>query len=543
MKPILVRTIVGAALASPLLLAVSAAAPGPMPSPGPSLSTSPAMVALQALLRELSHPEDRLLPATARMEKLAAQAPSPATADKLRAAFGTDRLVTIERQPAVPGHVDWRVTIPALRYAPPQGAAFDWTEGRFDVRMDPAGTTAVTRGAWPSLAAEGATLRMALRGFALDSDQHRGGGGLWYGTTRIDIAGLDVQPKGAGQALAATGLHTEIRFTEQPKTADVAYDNRIDRIAVGGEQIDAVHVGLRFSHIDKAALAELADLGAARGAQTDPATPSTPAQRAAAAKPLLRSFAKAALAPGAALDIDDISARYHGEKVALKGRVTLDGATPADLDTAGALFKKIVARFELRVPIALVREVAGTIVAQQSAQQGTPADPDTLARLGQSATDVVVGKLTGGGYARVEDEVLVSTIEWRAGALRANGKPVALGMPPGMMGGPQASTAPGTAAVPMLQARRIEDSCTLPDYPAEVIRLDQPLSFVAQVIVGADGKVKRVAPAKASAYPEYDRAVLAALAQCRYIPALRGGTAIVAAMPFQLERAPGAKHP
>jgi TonB family protein len=305
-----------------------------------------------------------------------------------------------------------------------------------------------------------------------------------------------------------------------------------------------VHVGLRVTHIDKAALAEITALGktlATRAGDKE----RTPAEQLASFKPLLRSYAKAAMAPGAALDIDDISARYHGEKMALKGRVTLEGGTPADLDTPGALLKKIVARFEIRVPIALVREIAGKVVAQQTAQQGKPADPDTLARLRQSATDVIVGKLTGGGFARVENEVLVSNLEWRAGALRANGKPVALGMPPGMLGaaGPQAAAAPGTSALPMLQARRIETSCTLPDYPAEVVRLDQPLRFGAQVIVGADGKVKRVVAGKPSAYPDYDRAVLAALAQCSYIPALRGGTAIPAAMPFQIERAPGAKHP
>jgi hypothetical protein len=54
-------------LAASLLAAVSAPAADQAPAP------SPAVIALQSLLRELQKPEERLLPATVRMEKLAAR--------------------------------------------------------------------------------------------------------------------------------------------------------------------------------------------------------------------------------------------------------------------------------------------------------------------------------------------------------------------------------------------------------------------------------------------------------------------------------------
>jgi hypothetical protein len=62
---------------------------------------------------------------------------------------------------------------------------------------------------------------------------------------------------------------------------------------------------------------------------------------------------------GSALEIDEISARYRGNKASIRGRIGLAGAVEADLQDMGALVKKIVASFEIRVPVAMVRDIAG----------------------------------------------------------------------------------------------------------------------------------------------------------------------------------------
>jgi TonB family protein len=516
-------------LAASLLAAVSAPAADQAPAP------SPAVIALQSLLRELQKPEERLLPATVRMEKLAARPLSAATAGQLRTAFGTERLYTLERRPVLPGRVDWRLTFPALRHTAAQGTAYEWNEGWIDFRFNPAGTTALINGGWGLLAAEDAQTRMAARGITLEGRQHRGQGGLWFGDASLRMAGLDIRSKTDGAMVGLTGIDTAVTISEKRSSADLAYDARIGRMEAGGERIEDLRFALRFVNMDKAAMVALNEAGA-RG---DALSTLTPEQQLAAMKPLLRSFGKAALARGAAIEIDEIAASYHGARASIKGRVAVQGGAAADLDNLPALIGKIAARFEVRLPVALVREMAGAIAARQAAQQGQANDPQAVAQLRQSIGDIAIGRLLGEGYARMEDEVLVSTVEWRGGELRANGKPVKLGAAPA----PVPSPAFPAADTDLLQARRIDGSCTLPAYPDDVVRQDQALTLMTRIVVGADGTVRQAALVRPSKYPDYDRAVVAALAHCRYSPALHQGKPVDMTLPWQLIRTPGTAHP
>jgi TonB family protein len=538
----------GALLAALLASAAAPAAPPAATAPASDSSApapkkpSPAAGALQALLRELQRPGDRKLPATVRMERIAARQPSGATAERLRASFGTERLYTLERQPPQPGRVDWRLAIPALHYAPETdkdkgtGTAFDWTEGRLDFRFNQAGTTAEVRGAMDAFSAQDAATRFTARGITLASDQQRGADALWYGKARFAAAGLEVLAREQDVAVALSGMSVDVGVTDKRKTADIGYDLRVGRIAVAGEQVDALRVAVRLANLDKASLLALGDAEA-----RDPAgfETLTPEQQAAALKPLLRGLGQAVLARGTTVEIEEISAVYHGAKAVIKGRVALQGARPADLDDPKALLRKLVARFDVRIPVALLREVAGSVAAKQAAQQGKPSDPQAVAQLRQSMTDVMVGKLLGGGFARLDDDMLVSTVEWRNGELRANGKPVPL---------PQPSPTPAPVAATVrgadvLQARRLDGSCTMPDYPEQVVRQDLALDAVFGFVVTADGKVAAPTVARPSPFPDYDRSVLAALAACRYAPALRGGKPFDLATTWRLVRVPGSQRP
>lgn len=522
-----------AALLSPAI--APAAAPAVDTAPA-AAKPSPATSALQALLRELQRPEDRKLPATVQLERIATRQPSAATAERLRASFGTDLLYRLERQPPQAGRTDWRLTIPALHHAPAEGTAFDWTEGRVDFQFNPAGTTARVRGAMDALTAQDATARFTARGIVLDSDQKRGSDALWYGKARVAVAGVEVLAREQNMALDLSGLSVDVAVTDKRKTADIGYDLRVGRVAVAGEQVDALRFALRLTNLDKASLLALSDAEARSTAGFETMTPQ---QQAAALAPLMRGLGKAVLARGTTVEIDEISAAYHGARAVIKGRVALQGATQADLDDPKALLRKLVARFDVRVPVALVREIAGTVAAKQAAQQGKPSDAQSVAQLRQSMTDVVVGRLLGGGFARLDDDVLVSTVEWRNGELRANGKPVPLPTP----AAPSASVAANVRGADFLQARRLDGSCTMPDYPDEVVRQDLALEAVFGFVVTADGKVATPTVARASAFPDYDRSVLAALSQCRYAPALRRGQPFDLATTWRLVRVPGSQRP
>jgi TonB family protein len=227
---------------------------------------------------------------------------------------------------------------------------------------------------------------------------------------------------------------------------------------------------------------------------------------------------------GSSIEIDEISARFRGNKASIRGRIGTAGAVEADLGDPRTLVKKIVATFEIRVPMALVRDIAGVVAARQARQQGAAANGMGPVQMGQTMTDVVVGKLVGGGYARIENDVLVSKVEFRDGELTANGKKVELPKPAG--GAQPVATQRSTLPANALQARRIEDSCRLPDFPDEVIGPDKALTAGFAWRVDETGKVENARVTAPSGYPAWDQSMVEVLGQCRYIPALQGGKAI-----------------
>jgi TonB family protein len=292
---------------------------------------------------------------------------------------------------------------------------------------------------------------------------------------------------------------------------------------------------MRIVNIDRASMVAMQAAGERRREQLKTMTPE---QQLAAMKPLLQTFGKAAILRGSSIEIDEISARFHGNKASIRGRVGLLGAVEADLQDMNTLLKKIVARFEVRVPVAMVRDIAGIVAARQAAQQGTPPNAASAAQFGQTMTDVIVGKLVGGGFARVENDVLVSTLEVRNGKLTANGKEI--GLPKLTPAGTapvstQRSDLPPTA----LRGRRIADSCTLPDFPDEVLSQDKPLNADFAWRVDEQGRMENVRVTTPSGYPGWDQSMIEALGQCRYIPALQDGKPIGMRIDWSVVRTAG----
>lgn len=523
-SPVLCSTLAAALLAT--LPALADPAPGTPAPPAPRPSA--ALQAVQAAMADLQRDVDPKQPLAQQLDRLAAARPSPQTADKLRAAFGTDRLYTIERRPPAAGRQAWRATLFPLKTTSPEATTVDWSEGLLDMTVEPGGKTARGHGAIERIAVEDATSRMTWRGIAFDSRQRRGYAGLWFGSVDAQIAGVQFQNRQDGMTMDMNALRFSSRMTEKPKTIDLTYDSRVGSIVVAGEQVDDIRFALRVTSIDKKAMAELKALQERQQASRQSLATLTPQQQLDVLKPLLYSFGQAALARGTAIEVDEIGASYHGIRAAIKGRIALQGATRADLDDAGRLLKKVAGRFEVRMPMALVNEIAGTVaarqVAAQAAQHGGSADPQAVAQLRQNMTDLVVGKLVGPGFARLENDVLVSTLVWKNGVLTANGKPVPLPKPapPGAAAPAAAEPGPGS----FLQARLVEGSCTLPGFPDDVVRADRALRQRIEFTIGADGRVKDAQVTQPSGFPDYDRAMLQALGQCTYVPALRDGKPI-----------------
>jgi uncharacterized protein YdgA (DUF945 family) len=516
-----VKTVLSLSLLATTLLAVPAAhAAGPAVKPAPG----PVMDAVQSLAREMQADQDPRLALPLQLERAAAFRPTPDTAAKLRAVFGNDHPYTIERRPAKAGRLAYRARLQPLHYTGDAGARTDWDEALLDLDMDKAGRTVDFTGRWNTVAAEDATTRLSAEGITLSGRQRRSDDKLWFGNGQLRIArvrGETPHTPNAGMDLSMNGLRMDWRTVEHPNTVDMQFQQRIGSIEAAGEKVEDVRFDMRIVNIDRASMVALQAAGERQRQQLKTMTPE---QQLAAIKPMFQDFGKAAIMRGSSIEIDEISARFRGNKASIRGRIGTAGAVEADLGDLRTLVKKIVATFEIRVPVALVRDIAGVVAARQARQQGAAANGMGPAQMGQTMTDVVVGKLVGGGYARIENDVLVSKVEFRDGELTANGKKVELPKPAG--GAQPVATQRSTLPANALQARRIEDSCRLPDFPDEVIGPDKALTAGFAWRVDETGKVENARVTAPSGYPAWDQSMVEVLGQCRYIPALQGGKAI-----------------
>lgn len=531
------KTVLSSSLLAAALLAVPALAADRPPIAKPAARPAPGPVAdaLQSALGELQLAQDPRLPLPAQLDGIASMRYTPQTATKLRAVFGNEQPFTVERQQAKAGRLAYRFALQPLHYTGQDDSRVDWDAALLDLDMDKAGKTVGFKGHWNTLAAEDANLRLSAEGITVSGQQSRSRDKLWFGNGQVRIASVRGVAKPGASVVTMDDVRVGWRSVEHPKSIDMLFQQRIGAISAAGEKIEDIRFDMRFVNIDRASMAALQEAGERRREQLKTMTPE---QQLAAMKPLFLDFGKAAIARGSALEIDEISARFHGNKASIRGRVGLLGAVEADLQDMNTLLKKIVARFEVRVPVAMVRDIAGIVAARQAAQQGTPPNAASAAQFGQTMTDVIVGKLVGGGFARVENDVLVSTLEVRNGKLTANGKEI--GLPKLTPAGTapvstQRSDLPPTA----LRGRRIADSCTLPDFPDEVVSQDKPLNADFAWRVDEQGKMENVRVTTPSGYPGWDQSMTEALGQCRYIPALQDGKPIGMRIDWSVVRTAG----
>lgn len=485
-------------------------------------------------LHELQLADNDKLPPELRFRRLAGFRYSEETAAKVAKVFGTGQPLKFERLPPAKGKAAYRASLMPLHYAGAGGVAVDWAALDMQALTDSAGRKLDVRTSWPALDVhDGEGSHFTLHNMTMASTQSRGYGRVWYGSAQGKIERMTAASDD-GMAMSMENVSLSFDMKEHAKTAELRYSIGVEALKFGQDTVDDLRIVLRASNLDKQVLARMKAANDKGGFSTLPDE-----QLAEAAKPILKDVMRTLIARGTALEIDDISAGYQGVRASIKGRVWIDGAKDTGGDSLPVLLKKVVARFEVRVPVALVRAVATRIAQkEQSEEHPETADPKAAAQLGQTMTDLVIGKLLGAGYAKLENNMLVSTVEWRDGALRANGKAVELPKP-----ADKDDEEEPRGADHWLQARRVTGSCQLPDYPGDVVRADSPLQFSMRFMVGADGRVRNLSMAKSSELPDYDKALLASAAGCTWIPALKDGKAVEVPMTWQVTREPGSARP
>jgi hypothetical protein len=365
---------------------------------------------------------------------------SPELQPKLKEIFGTERPFAIQRVANGPkGQINYVGGLAPYIYLQGNGTDFTWTEMALKLSTDKAGRALNTDSTWPSLMVTRPGGSLSLNDISMTTRAVYGADQVGYGTALIKVGSVVVRDSAPGsreikEAMRFEGIEGKSDVRRRGAMAEIVYSNTIKAIVVGDERVERSNFAFRITNVPAKALADMnKQLRDQQGANME-----DEAQVKRTLK-TLTDFGKRLVTAGATLFIDDISAAYHGNVASLKGRVSFQKVVEADFSNFNALMKKIVAHFEVRVPVALVRDVA-RVFAGKSVD---PSSPDAAKQIDAGADAVVsmvVGKTVSGGFGVVVQDELRTVIDIKDGKVTVNGKPIEV--PAGVLNNLKAKPAP-----------------------------------------------------------------------------------------------------
>lgn len=348
---------------------------------------------------------------------------SPELRPKLQAIFGSERPFRLERvEGGAKGQFNYVGSLAPYTYQQDNGTDFSWTGAMANITTDKAGRTISSTGAWPSLLVTRPGSTFSVVNMTMNARQQRGADGVAYGHAQFNVGALTVRKLPAGgdskEALRLDDIAVRSEVNRRGALAEIGYRTSIKAVVVGDQQVDRVNLALRVTNVPAKAMAELDKVVNAQHNSK-----LSDDEQARLMLKNLESFGKRAAVAGATLVIDDISAAYRGNVASLKGRIGFQKATEADFKNPGALLKKLVANFELRLPVALVKDVSHAFAARNT-DATAPDAQGQIAKASDAMASMVVGKSISSGFAVMDKDVLRSAIQIRNGKLTVNGKEV-----------------------------------------------------------------------------------------------------------------------
>jgi uncharacterized protein YdgA (DUF945 family) len=354
------------------------------------------------------------------LDKLAAHAYSDATKAKLGKVFGKTEPLTITRGAADAGMVSYAIAAPAYSYTDVNATTTAWSGMNLNLLLDKDGRNMTSKGAWPSFSISDKDMGVTVSGMTFDGKQRRNERNIWLGKVNGNIGKIAITPAGKPGAVLENWAFTS-SAVQRGNGVDLSYDSNLKAVKVGGEQLDDVRFAMRMTNMDMRMLEKLSD----SLAQAD-SSGKTQAQQLAMVTEQFKAMGKSIATRGSSFEIEELSAGFRGNRAVIKGKVSLAPSTDADFASAAKMSKKVVVRLNVRVPVAFINDIAKAVIAQQAEAKQQPMTPDAIAQAAQSISDVVVGKLLNGSMAKLENGVLLSLIEFKAGKLTFNGKEVPL---------------------------------------------------------------------------------------------------------------------
>ncbi|NHZ39816.1 DUF945 domain-containing protein [Massilia sp. CCM 8693] len=353
------------------------------------------------------------------LDKLAVYEFSPPTAAKLKTVFGSARPYTLTRAPAAGGMIAFDFSVPAHNYADLNEQTWSWSALNLNMLTDEAGRTLTSSGSWPAFVIDGKPGKMTINNITMEGKQTRNSDDVWVGAARADAKSLEISGKNHPFSIKMEKLSVTSMVEPNGKDYDLGSDLRIELITVMEEKIDDLRASMRMSKLDLKAFEQLSsDIRKKTKPGAEPKLDDF--------GPQIKAFAKGMSARGTAIELTEMSVGYLGHRALLKGRFSLGKTVEKDFKTTAALLKKMDARFEVRVPVALVTAVTRKMTAAQAATQAETPSPEAIDATVKSMTDMYIKMAVDAGYARLEGDVLVSMLDYKAGQLTVNGKAIAL---------------------------------------------------------------------------------------------------------------------
>ncbi|MGV7207339.1 DUF945 family protein [Oxalobacteraceae bacterium A2-2] len=485
--------------------------------PKPAEISSEMMLTAMAAAKEISKAQlDQQNKAKA-LEKLSKFEYSAELRPRLKQVFGSERPMVPERVAAAKGRISYVARLLPHTYTEADGQQLSWTTLTARASTDRGGRSLVVDLDLPSFDVRQGDEAIHVKDIRASARQRLGYQGLWFGVTDIRVgslaidgeltatADLNVQGKQEVKRTASLGplrmegMGVSAEMKQRGKLVDMVSRVGIARLQVAGEHVEQIHLDSSVIGLDAAALARYQKEMAAVQARTDLA----PEQSTAEVVKQLKALARSMVERGASIRLDKLGASYHGQAFTVTGSVAFDRAVASDLDDPIRLARKMVAKVDIRVPLALVREVALTVARKQGG------DESQVQLAAKQMTDVVVGKLVGGGFATLQDDELRSQVEVNHGRLTFNGKQVEL---PNLASDDIFGERTGAAEIP--------GQCQWPPEPP----VTSPTELVLSYEIDKEGRARKVTIVKPSGLPDFDAATAAAANACRWTPARQGRT-------------------
>ncbi|WP_139260680.1 DUF945 family protein [Duganella sacchari] len=432
-----------------LVIPVYAADPAATPAPPqlPEFLTPATLETLKQASQELTAATGSERNVAKIWEKYASFEFSPALRPKLKEMFGAERPFPITRTDGPKGQINYIGKLAPYLYVQGNGTDFNWSEMTLKLSTEKTGRSLTMDMQWPSLVMARPDLSVSLENMTLVAKQQRAADGVDYGVANfgvglVSVRDVTVGDKDAKKLMRFEGITARSETSRRGNNVEIAYRSTVNAMAIGDERVDHANFAFRLTNVPVKVMADFSRSMREQNAQKlDPK-----AQQELMLKNM-KDLGKRALQSGAVLLIDDISVGYRGNVAAIKGRVSFAKTVDADFQDIKAIMKKIVAHFEVRVPVALIRDVGRAISARSV--DASAADAARQIDAGADAmVSFVVGKAVSSGFAVVEKDELRSTIDIKDDKLSINGKSMELPKNLGIKAAPEAKPAPAPETKP-----------------------------------------------------------------------------------------------